>query len=70
MITESGRFEYDENLEEYYDFAKYGKQRIANEGGEFVIGGYISYQGFVSVEEILAGVSSERMEQEMGGIQL
>ena len=70
MIIESGRFEYDENLEEYYDFAKYGNQRIANEGGEFVVGGYISYQGFVSVEEMLAGVSSERMEQEMGGIQL
>ena len=33
MITESGHFEYDHNLEEYIDFKRYGEEKIANETG-------------------------------------
>ena len=35
MIQESGRFEYDANLEEFYDYRLYGEQRIRREGGSF-----------------------------------
>ena len=35
MIQESGRFEYDSNLEEFYDYRLYGEQRIRREGGSF-----------------------------------
>ena len=31
MIRESGHFDYDENLEQYYDYAKYAEQRMAEE---------------------------------------
>lgn len=62
MIRESGHFEYDENLECYYNFEKYGAERITQEYGKFTDSGYISYHGVVSIEELLAGVDCERQE--------
>lgn len=66
MIAESGHFEYDENLDEFYDFERYGKWRMSQEQGKFVDSGYISYHGFISIEEVLEGCESERMDQTMG----
>ena len=68
MIQESGHFEYDENLEQYYDYAKYAEQRIAEEYGAFSDYGYIAYKGFISLEELMAGNQSERIDFQMGGI--
>ena len=60
MIQNSGHFEYDPNLEGFYDYEKYGRQRMDQKYGTFTDKGYISYEGFVSMEELLAGVASER----------
>ena len=68
MITESGHFEYDDNLNEFYDYEKYGKWRMNQEQGQFVHGGYVSYHGFISMEEVLSGSQSERLELTMGGM--
>lgn len=68
MITQSGHFEYDDNLNDFYDYEKYGKWRMDQEQGRFVDGGYVSYHGFISVEEVLSGSQSERLELTMGGI--
>ena len=68
MIQESGHFEYDENLEQYYDYAKYAEQRMAEEFGAFSDYGYIAYKGFISLEELMAGNQSERIDFQMGGI--
>lgn len=68
MITESGRFEYDENLDGFYDFEKYGLQRMEQEEGQFSQRGYISYHGFISMEEVMAGAECERPELGMGGM--
>ncbi len=46
MICESGHFEYDDNLEEYIDFKRYGQVKIANEVGAFSSNGYIVYHGY------------------------
>lgn len=46
MITESGRFEYDHNIEEYIDFKRYGEEKIGNETGAFIDKGYILYHGY------------------------
>ncbi|NNJ28580.1 antirestriction protein ArdA [Lacrimispora defluvii] len=70
MIIDSGHYEFDENLEKYIDFKEYGKQRMAGEYGRFTENGYISYQGFISIEEVMAGSETERMDKEMGGMQL
>ena len=66
MIQDSGHFEYDENLEQYYDYAKYAEQRMAEEYGAFSDYGYIAYKGFASLEELMAGIQSERFQ--MGGM--
>ena len=68
MIQESGHFDYDENLEQYYDYAKYAEQRMAEEFGAFSDYGYIAYKGFISLEELMAGNQSERIDFQMGGI--
>lgn len=64
MIRESGRFQYDDDLDGFYDFKKYGEQRIADEYGQFTPNGYISYHGGVSIDELLSD------DQQMGGIKM
>ena len=66
MIQQSGRFEYDENLDEFYDYEKYGLQRMGEEDGMFTDRGYIAYKGYIRMEEIMDGSQSSRME--MGGL--
>ena len=66
MIQQSGRFEYDENLDEFYDYEKYGLQRMGEEDGMFTDRGYIAYKGYISMEEVMNGDQSSRME--MGGM--
>ena len=46
IITESGHFDYDHNLEDYIDFKRYGQTKIANESGAFTDKGYLIYHGY------------------------
>lgn len=55
MIEQSGHFEYDPNLEGFYDFKGYARQRMSWEQGQFVEGGYISYQGTQSLDKVMSG---------------
>ena len=66
MIQQSGRFEYDENLDAFYDYEKYGTERMNEEDGMFTDRGYIAYKGYTSMEEVMNGSQSSRME--MGGM--
>jgi hypothetical protein len=66
MIRQSGHFEYDENLEAFYDYEKYGTERMNEEDGMFTDRGYIAYKGYYSMEEVMNGSQSSRME--MGGL--
>ena len=65
MIQKSGRFEYDENLDAFYDYEKYGTERMNAEDGMFTDRGYIAYKGYYSMEEVMNGSQSNCME--MGG---
>ena len=42
MIQQSGRFDYDENLDAFYDYEKYGTERMNGEDGMFTDRGYIA----------------------------
>jgi len=53
MIQESGHFEYDPNLDGFYDYESFGKQRIEQESGQFNDAGYISYHGTLSLDEMM-----------------
>ena len=66
MIQQSGRFEYDENLDAFYDYEKYGTERMNEEDGMFTDRGYIAYKGYISMEEVMNGSQSSYME--MGGM--
>ena len=49
MIRQSGRFEYGENLDAFYDYEKYGTERMNAEDGMFTDRGYIVYKGYTSM---------------------
>ena len=66
IIQQSGHFDYDENLDEFYDYEKYGLQRMGEEAGMFTDRGYIAYKGYIRLTEIMDGSQSGHME--MGGI--
>ncbi len=66
MIQQSGHFDYDENLDKFYDYEGYALQRMNEEDGMFTDRGYIAYKGYTSLEEIMDGGQSSHME--MGGM--
>ena len=66
MIRQSGHFDYDENLDAFYDYEKYGTERMNAEDGMFTDRGYIAYKGYISMEEVMNGGQSNHMV--MGGL--
>ena len=72
MIQESGHFEYDENLEGFYDYEKCGLQRMEQESGMFTDRGYVSYHGTMSLEELMMEDPTESFREgqglQMGGM--
>ncbi|RKJ74916.1 hypothetical protein D7X33_18835 [Butyricicoccus sp. 1XD8-22] len=66
MIQQSGRFEYDPNLEAFYDFKGYGRQKINAENGQFNDYGYISYHGVLTLDELMQQDPSEQNQDELG----
>ena len=66
MIQQSGHFEYDENLDAFYDYEKYGTERMNAEDGMFTDRGYIAYKGYTGMEEMMNGGQSNHMV--LGGL--
>ena len=64
VIHESGRFEYDENLRDYYDYARYGQECMNAEDGRFVNRGYVAYHGGLTLGELMREDSAERYQAE------
>ena len=64
MIRESGHYEYDENLEPFYDYRRYGEHRVAEEGGQFTDLGYICYRGTMSLDELMMEDPAEAYQRE------
>lgn len=69
MIQQSGHFEYDPNLEEFYDYEKYGLQHMNQEAGTFTDWGYVAYHGTISLEVLMMGEThQEEQTFQMGGM--
>ena len=64
MIQRSGHYEYDENLEDFYNYGDYGVKRMLQEDGVFVDRGYVSYHGTLPLEELMRDDPAERYHQE------
>ena len=60
---------HDPNLDGFYDYAKYGEQRVKEQAGEFNELGYIGYTGAMSLDELMMEDPAEQEEgQTMGGM--
>lgn len=69
MIQEAGHYEFDNNLEEYYDYRRFGQDRMDREMGAFAEKGYIAYYGELSLDEVMYGVPAQRRSDfQMGGL--
>ncbi len=69
MIEQSGHFDYDPTLDEYYDYEKYGRDHIGREEGRFSVMGYVSYKGMLSLDELMMQDCLEQsIDMEMGGM--
>ena len=66
MIQQSGHFDYDANLDDFYDYEGYAQQRINDEDGMFTDRGYIAYKGHISLEEVMDNYQGDSME--IGGL--
>ena len=59
--------QYDPELEDFYDYEKYGQSRVESEDGQFLAGGYVRFKGDISMEELLMEPPSA---PEQGGMQM
>ena len=66
MIQESGRFEFDENLDSFYNYKQYGEQQLQLEDGQFNEYGYVAYHGTMSLEELMTEDPTEKYQREQG----
>ena len=64
MIQQSGHYEYDENLEDFYNYGDYGVKRMLQEDGVFVDRGYVSYHGTLTLDELMQDDPAEKYQQE------
>ena len=64
MIQKSGHFEYDENLDEFYNYGDYGVQRMLQEDGVFADRGYVSYHGTLTLDKLMRDDPAESYQQE------
>lgn len=73
MIREAGRFEFDPNLDEFYDYEGYALQRMEQQYGMFTDRGYVSYHGVLSLDELMMEDPAQQYQEEqgfqMGGMQ-
>ena len=64
MIQRSGHYEYDENLEDFYNYGDYGVNRMLQEDGVFADRGYVSYHGTLTLDELMRDDPAEKYQQE------
>ncbi len=67
VIRNSDYLNYDPALDDFYDYEKYGQSRVESEKGQFLAGGYISFKGSISMQELLMEPPSG---SEQGGMQM
>ena len=64
MIQQSGHYEYDENLEDFYNYGDYGVSRMLRENGVFVDRGYVAYHGTLTLDKLMQNDPAENYQQE------
>ena len=57
-----------EAMEDYFDFSGFGEHIAEEHDGQFVDGGFIYYDSYESLDELLDGLDPEDEGMNMGGI--
>lgn len=70
MIQQSGRFDYDPHLDEFYDYEGYAQRHMDQETGMFTDRGYIAYTGSVSLEELMADPAEQYQREQEAGMEM
>lgn len=60
MIQQSGQYDYDEHLDEFYDYGRYAQQHIEQENGMFTEQGYLAYHGTLNLDKLMMDEPSEQ----------
>ena len=55
-------------MEDYFDFSGFGVHIAEEHDGQFVDGGFIYYDSYGTLDELLDGLDSEDEGMDMGGI--
>ncbi|MDD4495260.1 MAG: hypothetical protein PHV32_13130 [Eubacteriales bacterium] len=64
LIRESGRYNYDPELDDYYDYGGFGADKLDNQDGRFMSTGYVGIKDDIQLYEIF-----EQDSHQMGGIE-
>lgn len=72
MIQKSGKFAYDEDLDDFYEYRLYGERCVREENGRFNECGYVAYHGILTIQQLMQIAPAEQHQQEQGlrGLQL
>ncbi len=65
LIKESDEYNYDPELEDYYDYERFGDDIMEQQDGMFMDGGYVGISADIQLWEIL---EPREEEQQMGGM--
>lgn len=66
LIRESGRYSYDDALDDYYDYEAFGVNTVSEQGGKFTEFGYVGIRDDMTLDEIIGEYDSENMT--LGGM--
>lgn len=66
MIQRSGKFAYDEDLDDFYEYRLYGERCVRKEDGHFNECGYVAYHGILTIKQLMQIASAEQCPQEPG----
>ena len=66
MIQKSGKFAYDEDLDDFYEYRLYGERCVREENGHFNECGYVAYHGILTIQQLMQIAPAEQCPQEQG----
>lgn len=68
LVDNMSCYSMNVEMEEFFDFTAFGEHIAEENGGKFVAGGFVYYDGDGELEELLEGLESEDEGMNMGGM--
>ena len=68
LVDNISEYRLNLEMEDYFDFSGFGEHIAEEHNGQFVDGGFIYYDSYESLDELLDGLDPEDEGMNMGGI--